>query len=188
MEPAPSSTTTQPPQTQHEPISFGIDQILSGSDPENSTQQPNTRDSDTIASSYHLGSPASTTTAPYSLPGQFPGIGSPFEDSGCYSVNLSLAPAGVIRVPAHRPIPGAVPPPITSAMPTVPGFGSLNFPWMESTRRFAKDRFTGKGIEQALLYSLSILLPFTITTNALQCLITGSCIIFRLDLLVCFYV
>ncbi|MGH0116437.1 UNVERIFIED_CONTAM: hypothetical protein FKN15_017087 [Acipenser sinensis] len=142
MEPVPSSTTTQPPQTQHEPISFGIDQILSGSDPENSTQQP-TRDSDTIASSYHLGSPASTTTAPYSLPGQFPGIGSPFEDSGCYSVNLSLAPAGVIRVPAHRPIPGAVPPPITSAMPTVPGFGSLNFPWMESTRRFAKDRFTG---------------------------------------------
>ncbi|XP_033877608.2 T-cell leukemia homeobox protein 3-like [Acipenser ruthenus] len=142
MEPAPSSTTTQPPQTQHEPISFGIDQILSGSDPENSTQQHNTRDSDTIASSYHLGSPASTTTAPYSLPGQFPGIGSPFEDSGCYSVNLSLAPAGVIRVPAHRPIPGAVPPPITSAMPTVPGFGSLNFPWMESTRRFAKDRFT----------------------------------------------
>ncbi|KAK1161126.1 T-cell leukemia homeobox protein 3-like [Acipenser oxyrinchus oxyrinchus] len=142
MEPAPSSTTTQPPQTQHEPISFGIDQILSGSDPENSTQQPNTRDSDTIASSYHLGSPASTTTAPYSLPGPFPGIGSPFEDSGCYSVNLSLAPAGVIRVPAHRPIPGAVPPPITSAMPTVPGFGSLNFPWMESTRRFAKDRFT----------------------------------------------
>ncbi|MGH0132689.1 UNVERIFIED_CONTAM: hypothetical protein FKN15_027789 [Acipenser sinensis] len=142
MEPVPSSTTTQPPQTQHEPISFGIDQILSGSDPDNSTQQPNTRDSDTIASSYHLGSPASTTTAPYSLPGQFPGIGSPFEDSGCYSVNLSLAPAGVIRVPAHRPIPGAVPPPITSAMPTVPGFGSLNFPWMESTRRFAKDRFT----------------------------------------------
>ncbi|MBN3287697.1 TLX3 protein, partial [Polyodon spathula] len=141
MDQAPSSTT-QPPQTQHEPISFGIDQILSGSDPENSTQQPNTRGSDTIASSYHLGSPTSTTTAPYSLPGPFPGIGSPFEDSGCYSVNLSLAPAGVIRVPAHRPIPGAVPPPITSAMPTVPGFGSLNFPWMESTRRFAKDRFT----------------------------------------------
>ncbi|NXQ34452.1 TLX3 protein, partial [Alaudala cheleensis] len=86
--------------------------------------------------------------APYpALPAPFPAIAAPFEDSGSYSVNLSLAPAGVIRVPAHRPIPGAVPPPISSAipaMPAVPSLGSLNFPWMESSRRFVKDRFTGK--------------------------------------------
>ncbi|NXI18448.1 TLX3 protein, partial [Irena cyanogastra] len=85
--------------------------------------------------------------APYpALPAPFPAIAAPFEDSGSYSVNLSLAPAGVIRVPAHRPIPGAVPPPISSAipaMPAVPSLGSLNFPWMESSRRFVKDRFTG---------------------------------------------
>ncbi|NWT08850.1 TLX3 protein, partial [Vireo altiloquus] len=78
--------------------------------------------------------------APYpALPAPFPAIAAPFEDSGSYSVNLSLAPAGVIRVPAHRPIPGAVPPPISSAipaMPAVPSLGSLNFPWMESSRRF----------------------------------------------------
>ncbi|NXH26275.1 TLX3 protein, partial [Myiagra hebetior] len=70
--------------------------------------------------------------APYpALPAPFPAIAAPFEDSGSYSVNLSLAPAGVIRVPAHRPIPGAVPPPISSAipaMPAVPSLGSLNFP------------------------------------------------------------
>ncbi|KAH1166857.1 hypothetical protein KIL84_016029 [Mauremys mutica] len=86
----------------------------------------------------------------------FPGIGAPFEDSGSYSVNLSLAPAGVIRVPAHRPIPGAVPPPISSAipaMPAVPSLGSLNFPWMESSRRFVKDRFT----------AAAALTPFTVT-------------------------
>ncbi|NWU39377.1 TLX3 protein, partial [Hylia prasina] len=86
--------------------------------------------------------------APYpALPAPFPAIAAPFEDSGSYSVNLSLAPAGVIRVPAHRPIPGAVPPPISSAipaMPAAPSLGSLNFPWMESSRRFVKDRFTGK--------------------------------------------
>ncbi|NXG93984.1 TLX3 protein, partial [Stercorarius parasiticus] len=83
-------------------------------------------------------------------------IAAPFEDSGSYSVNLSLAPAGVIRVPAHRPIPGAVPPPISSAipaMPAVPSLGSLNFPWMESSRRFVKDRFT----------AAAALTPFTVT-------------------------
>ncbi|NXK73056.1 TLX3 protein, partial [Amazona guildingii] len=59
-------------------------------------------------------------------------------------------------VPAHRPIPGAVPPPISSAipaMPAVPSLGSLNFPWMESSRRFVKDRFT----------AAAALTPFTVT-------------------------
>lgn len=84
-----------------------------------------------------------------SLP-PFAGLGAPFEDAGSYSVNLSLAPAGVIRpVPAHRPLPGAVPPlpsalPAMPSVPTVPSLGGLNFPWMESSRRFVKDRFTGE--------------------------------------------
>lgn len=138
-------TNTQTPH-QHEPISFGIDQILNSSDQE-TPSQPAPRGSD--GGTNYLGSPVSSrSSAPYpSLPGAFAGIGAPFEDSGSYSVNLSLAPSGVIRVPAHRPIPGAVPPPISSAipaMPAVPSLGSLNFPWMESSRRFVKDRFTGK--------------------------------------------
>uniref|UniRef100_A0A8C5WR86 T cell leukemia homeobox 3 n=1 Tax=Laticauda laticaudata TaxID=8630 RepID=A0A8C5WR86_LATLA len=138
-------TNTQTPH-QHEPISFGIDQILNSSDQE-TPSQPAPRGSD--GGTNYLGSPVSSRSGgPYpSLPGAFAGIGAPFEDSGSYSVNLSLAPSGVIRVPAHRPIPGAVPPPISSAipaMPAVPSLGSLNFPWMESSRRFVKDRFTGK--------------------------------------------
>ncbi|CAI9567809.1 unnamed protein product [Staurois parvus] len=136
----PTSTQTQ---HQHEPISFGIDQILNNSEQENSAQVA-PRPSD---NANYLSSPISRSSAPYSsLPASFPGIGAAFEDSGSYSVNLSLAPAGVIRVPAHRPIPGAVPPPISSAipaMPAVPGLGSLNFPWMESSRRFVKERFSG---------------------------------------------
>ncbi|KAG8124379.1 hypothetical protein E2320_019642 [Naja naja] len=147
-------TNTQTPH-QHEPISFGIDQILNSSDQE-TPSQPAPRGSD--GGTNYLGSPVSSRSgAPYpSLPGAFAGIGAPFEDSGSYSVNLSLAPSGVIRVPAHRPIPGAVPPPISSAipaMPAVPSLGSLNFPWMESSRRFVKDRFT----------AAAALTPFTVT-------------------------
>ncbi|XP_063147365.1 T-cell leukemia homeobox protein 3 [Candoia aspera] len=147
-------TNTQTPH-QHEPISFGIDQILNSSDQE-TPSQPTPRGSD--GGTNYLGSPVSSrSSAPYpSLPGAFAGIGGPFEDSGSYSVNLSLAPSGVIRVPAHRPIPGAVPPPISSAipaMPAVPSLGSLNFPWMESSRRFVKDRFT----------AAAALTPFTVT-------------------------
>ncbi|XP_066465664.1 T-cell leukemia homeobox protein 3 [Tiliqua scincoides] len=148
-------TNTQTPHP-HEPISFGIDQILNSSEQE-TPSQPAPRGSDGGGATNYLGSPVSRTSAPYpSLPGAFPGIGAPFEDSGSYSVNLSLAPSGVIRVPAHRPIPGAVPPPISSAipaMPAVPSLGSLNFPWMESSRRFVKDRFT----------AAAALTPFTVT-------------------------
>ncbi|XP_015671468.1 T-cell leukemia homeobox protein 3 [Protobothrops mucrosquamatus] len=149
-------TNTQTPH-QHEPISFGIDQILNSSDQE-TPSQPAPRGPDGGGGTNYLGSPVSSrSSAPYpSLPGAFAGIGAPFEDSGSYSVNLSLAPSGVIRVPAHRPIPGAVPPPISSAipaMPAVPSLGSLNFPWMESSRRFVKDRFT----------AAAALTPFTVT-------------------------
>ncbi|KAG8439166.1 hypothetical protein GDO86_005400 [Hymenochirus boettgeri] len=146
-------TNTQTQQHQHEPISFGIDQILNSSDQENSSQSTPRGSENTN----YLGSPVNRTSAPYSsLSASFHGIGAAFDDSGSYSVNLSLAPAGVIRVPAHRPIPGAVPPPISSAipaMPAVPGLGSLNFPWMESSRRFVKERFT----------AAAALTPFTVT-------------------------
>ncbi|KAG7484122.1 hypothetical protein MATL_G00045970 [Megalops atlanticus] len=147
MERASSSSPSgpsQPPQAaQHEPISFGIDQILSGSEQESSPQNCIRSGSDgssgTSGGSYHLGSPTGASAAPYTaLPGSFHGIATSFEDSGSYSVNLTLAPGGVIRVPAHRPLTAAVPPPMASA---VPGFGSLSFPWMESSHRFAKERF-----------------------------------------------
>lgn len=142
MEPPAAAPQSQPP---HEPISFGIDQILNSPEQE-SAPQPTPRGPDS-----YLGGPRAS--APYHpLSAAFPGLGAAFEDSGSYGVNLSLAPAGVIRVPAHRPLPGAVPPPLASAMPSVPGLGSLNFPWMESSRRFVKERFTA-----------AALTPFTVT-------------------------
>ncbi|XP_064209137.1 T-cell leukemia homeobox protein 3b [Anguilla rostrata] len=136
------SGPNQPPQpAQHEPISFGIDQILSGSeqDQQNSARGGSDVSGGSSGGSYHLGSPTGASAAPYTaLPGSFHGITASFEDSGSYGVNLTLAPGGVIRVPAHRPLAAAVPPPMASA---VPGFGSLSFPWMESSHRFAKERF-----------------------------------------------
>ncbi|XP_029113003.1 T-cell leukemia homeobox protein 3-like [Scleropages formosus] len=136
------------PQTahqQHEPISFGIDQILSGSDQDASHQSGSRGGSDSGARAagagrFGVGGPAGASAAPRaSLCGSFSGIAGALEESGRLSVSLSLAPGGVIRVPAHRPLPAAVPPPLSSA---VPGFGSLSFPWMESRSRFAKDRHT----------------------------------------------
>ncbi|XP_077604575.1 T-cell leukemia homeobox protein 1 [Crocuta crocuta] len=88
-----------------EPISFGIDQILNSPD-QDSAPAPRGPD----GASYLGGPPGGRPGATYpSLPASFAGLGAPFEDPGSYSVNLSLAPAGVIRVPAHRPLPGAVP-------------------------------------------------------------------------------
>ncbi|CAO2642492.1 T-cell leukemia homeobox protein 3 [Lemmus lemmus] len=149
---APASAQTPHP---HEPISFGIDQILNSPD-QDSAPAPRGPD----GASYLGGPPGGRPGAAYpSLPASFAGLGAPFEDAGSYSVNLSLAPAGVIRVPAHRPLPGAVPPPLPSALPAMPSvptvssLGGLNFPWMESSRRFVKDRFT----------AAAALTPFTVT-------------------------
>ncbi|XP_008114257.1 T-cell leukemia homeobox protein 1 isoform X1 [Anolis carolinensis] len=72
--------------------------------------------------------------------------------SGSYNMNLGVgamngaAGGGVIRVPAHRPLAGGVhPQALATAMPTVPSVNNLTgltFPWMESNRRYTKDRFT----------------------------------------------
>ncbi|KAM5272307.1 T-cell leukemia homeobox protein 1 [Ctenodactylus gundi] len=88
--------------------------------------------------------------------------------AGSYNVNMALAggpgpggggggalgAAGVIRVPAHRPLAGAAahPQSLATGLPTVPSVPAvpgvnnltgLTFPWMESNRRYTKDRFTG---------------------------------------------
>lgn len=161
--PSGTSQTSQP--TQHEPISFGIDQILSGTDQEpqqNSTRNNSESSSSGSASggSYHLGSPSGASATPYTtLTGTFHGIAAPYEESSPYGVNLTFAPGGVIRVPAHRPLAAAVPPPMASA---VPGLGSLSFPWIENSQRFAKDRFAGKRI---VLFFRSV--PFIFLTQIL---------------------
>ncbi|XP_036407468.1 T-cell leukemia homeobox protein 1-like [Megalops cyprinoides] len=63
----------------------------------------------------------------------------------------NLSSAGVIRVPAHRPLNSAhssIPTSMTTVqnigtMSTMNNLTGLTFPWMESNRRFTKDRFSG---------------------------------------------
>ncbi|KAA0709713.1 T-cell leukemia homeobox protein 3 Homeobox TLX-3 Homeobox protein Hox-11L2 [Triplophysa tibetana] len=145
---------------QHEPISFGIDQILNGSDQPSSCMLPS-RTSDTdyplapnvYANGYNsMYNPACSMAA--SLAGSY-NVNMNMNVSMNMNVNVNSGNAGgVIRVPAHRPMPSAPHPSaphphsIAAGMPTVPTVPSMgnhpsfSFPWMESSRRFAKDRLT----------------------------------------------
>ncbi|XP_023696960.1 T-cell leukemia homeobox protein 1 isoform X1 [Paramormyrops kingsleyae] len=142
-----------------EPISFGIDQILNNVD-QGSCMISNSRLQD---SDYGLGCVVSTAystmTGNYNAnnSGGYGGSACSVTSlNGSYNVSTgmnvngnNLGTAGVIRVPAHRPLSGVQS--IPTSMSTVPGVGSMNainnltgltFPWMESNRRYTKDRFT----------------------------------------------
>ncbi|KAM9847351.1 T-cell leukemia homeobox protein 1 [Aulostomus maculatus] len=131
-----------------EPISFGIDQILS-----------------TVEQSCMLGARMDYGHAAYNGNGGSGLNGGGFvcsnsgyngtssscsvaSHSGAYHMNMgvnvngtNVNAAGVIRVPAHRPLSTG-----NSAVPQMSGtmnnLGALTFPWMESNRRYTKDRFT----------------------------------------------
>lgn len=122
----------------HEPISFGIDQILSGPEPPGGGLGPG-------HSSQSHGESAAFSGGFHGASGY-----APAGSLTSLSRGSGVGPGGVIRVPAHRPLP--VPPP-SAAAPAVPGpsglggaggLAGLTFPWMDSGRRFAKDRLTGE--------------------------------------------
>ncbi|XP_075072369.1 T-cell leukemia homeobox protein 1 isoform X2 [Mixophyes fleayi] len=148
-------------QSHAEPISFGIDQILNSSD-QGSCMISSSRLQD---SDYGLGcivsSAYNTMTGNYSnnsSGGYNNSACSMASLTGSYNMNMgmnmngnNLNSAGVIRVPAHRPLTSSMHQPISTGMPTVPSVGAMNnmnnltgltFPWMESNRRYTKDRFT----------------------------------------------
>uniref|UniRef100_A0A672IF90 Homeobox domain-containing protein n=1 Tax=Salarias fasciatus TaxID=181472 RepID=A0A672IF90_SALFA len=124
-----------------EPISFGIDQILS------SVEQSCMLGARMHEADYGHAHPAYGGGAA----GGFPCAGGGYTGSGgsCgpapyhmnMGVNVNVNPAGVIRVPAHRPLSGGNP-----SAPPGTNLGALTFPWMESNRRYTKDRFTGMSL------------------------------------------
>lgn len=150
---------------QHEPISFGIDQILNSSDQPSSCMLPNrTSDPDyqlapnVYSNGYNsVYNPACSMAA--GLAGSY-NVNMNMNVSMNMNVNVNSGNAGgVIRVPAHRPMPPAPHPPppthppgIGAGIPPVPTVANMGnpanftFPWMESSRRFAKDRLTGKSV------------------------------------------
>ncbi|XP_030000564.1 T-cell leukemia homeobox protein 2 isoform X1 [Sphaeramia orbicularis] len=164
-------------QQQHEPISFGIDQILNSSDQSSGCMLPNrTGDPDYALASnvYSNGynsvyNPACSMAAAAGLAGSY-NVNMNMNVSMNMNMNVNVNSAGaggVIRVPAHRPMPPPPPPAaaphpppsthpagIGPGIPSVPGMGMGNaanftFPWMESSRRFAKDRLTGEQAEES---------------------------------------
>lgn len=173
---------THPQQQQHEPISFGIDQILNSSDGSSGCMLP-----------HRTGADADYALAPNVYGNGYGGVYNPACSmaaaaaglAGSYNVNMNMNVSmnmnmnvnvnsgnsgGVIRVPAHRPMPPP-PPPAAAAphpppaahtpgigpgIPAVAGMGmgspaSFTFPWMESSRRFAKDRLTGNSARLSLM-------------------------------------
>ncbi|XP_063290118.1 T-cell leukemia homeobox protein 1 [Pelobates fuscus] len=147
-------------QTHAEPISFGIDQILNNTD-QGSCMISRLQDSDyglgcIVSSAYNTmtaGNYNNNSTGGYSN-----NACSMASLTGSYNMNVgmnmngnNLNSAGVIRVPAHRPLATSVHQPMSTGIPTVPSVGNmgnmnnltgLTFPWMESNRRYTKDRFT----------------------------------------------
>ncbi|KAJ6658532.1 hypothetical protein lerEdw1_019919 [Lerista edwardsae] len=117
----------QPP---HEPIRFGIDQILGCSQQQPQQQgwcagpvrEPGDPDLALYSSSYGADHDSACSLRAYGVP---PGA--------------SAGGGGVIRVPAHRPLPSA-------PVPAQPGGASVTFPWMESNRRLAKDRIAAAAL------------------------------------------
>ncbi|TSK22722.1 T-cell leukemia homeobox protein 1 [Bagarius yarrelli] len=142
-------------------ISFGIDQILNnGEQGSCMISNPRMQDLD-----YGLGSIVSnaynTMTGSYSSSNNTGGYNSnacsaaPIGASYHMNVGMNgngncLNASGVIRVPAHRPLNSVhnSSPTSGASMHNMAGMGTLNnltgltFPWMESNRRYTKDRFT----------------------------------------------
>ncbi|XP_055015322.1 T-cell leukemia homeobox protein 2 isoform X1 [Boleophthalmus pectinirostris] len=161
-------------QQQHEPISFGIDQILNSSDQSSGCMLPNrTGESDyalapnVYSNGYNSVYNPACSMAAAGLAGSY-NVNMNMNVSMNMNMNVNVnsgGAGGVIRVPAHRPMPPPPPPSAAAAaphpppsahpgIPPVPAMGMGNaanftFPWMESSRRFAKDRLTGEQAEES---------------------------------------
>ncbi|XP_072293123.1 T-cell leukemia homeobox protein 1 isoform X2 [Eucyclogobius newberryi] len=118
-----------------EPISFGIEQILSHAE-QSCMLGARTHEVDYGHVAYGGGAVNGSggftcSNAVYNGGGGVCG--------GYMNMGMNVTSSNVIRVPAHRPVSGGPPPPHVSG----PGLSSFTFPWMESNRRYTKDRFTG---------------------------------------------
>ncbi|XP_073513986.1 T-cell leukemia homeobox protein 2 [Phyllobates terribilis] len=123
----------QDPTSHHEPISFGIDQILNSPEQGAGYQYTRTEEQEPHGAGAYCAmfGPASSA---YSLNMRMD-----------VSMNVNVRPAGVIRVPAHRPLPQVTP---TNGVPNLPtmtamtGFSAISFPWMETSKRPPKERMS----------------------------------------------
>ncbi|XP_037530226.1 T-cell leukemia homeobox protein 1-like [Nematolebias whitei] len=131
-----------------EPISFGIDQILS------SVEQSCMLSARMHEADYGHPAYGGGTGGGFACSGGYNGAGGSCAAAalgGTYHMNMNGSngtPAGVIRVPAHRPLNGGSPAVGPAGSGPLNNLSGLTFPWMESNRRYTKDRFTGKQQQQ----------------------------------------
>ncbi|XP_061601402.1 T-cell leukemia homeobox protein 1 [Cololabis saira] len=132
-----------------EPISFGIDQILSSVEQSCmlGARMPEPDYGPAAYSSCAGGGGFPCASGGYAGGGGSCGM-APL--GGAYHMNMSVNvngtsvnSAGVIRVPAHRPLSGGGAATVPSVSGAINNLNTLTFPWMESNRRYTKDRFTG---------------------------------------------
>ncbi|XP_051280335.1 T-cell leukemia homeobox protein 1 isoform X2 [Dicentrarchus labrax] len=135
-----------------EPISFGIDQILSNVE-QSCMLGVRMHEPDYGHAAYNGGGSSGLNGGGFACGnGGYNGTASSCGMAslgGGYHMNMgvnangtNVNAAGVIRVPAHRPLScgnSSVPP----GSGTINNLNALTFPWMESNRRYTKDRFTG---------------------------------------------
>ncbi|KAJ3588029.1 hypothetical protein NHX12_011623 [Muraenolepis orangiensis] len=150
---SPSPPSSKPVQ-HHEPISFGIDQILgAGTDSAEGGRpagRPNSSELNTAEAYYSIGShtgssalppPPSSSLSYAALSISLSGMGPPGDGPYGGESRSLQGTRGVIRVPAHRPMQPTGPPPSAPVQSAVSGFGGLCFPWIGN--RFSKDRLSG---------------------------------------------
>ncbi|KAF7219767.1 T-cell leukemia homeobox 1 [Nothobranchius furzeri] len=145
--------------THAEPISFGIDQILSSVE-QSCMLGARMQEPDYGYPAYGAGGASAgfaCGNGGYNGTGGACGVAAL---GGAYHMNMSVNmnannvnSAGVIRVPAHRPLNGGS----SSVAPS-----ALTFPWMESNRRYTKDRFTDY-VAASFCFSVTLLLLFCLT-------------------------
>ncbi|XP_054456332.1 T-cell leukemia homeobox protein 1 [Anoplopoma fimbria] len=133
-----------------EPISFGIDQILSNVE-QSCMLGARMHEQDYGHGAYTCGVNGGVNGGYAYGNGGYNGTGGPCGMAslgGGYHMNMGVNASGtngssngVIRVPAHRPLScgNASGPPGSGSMNNLT---SVTFPWMESNRRYTKDRFT----------------------------------------------
>ncbi|XP_029306453.1 T-cell leukemia homeobox protein 1 [Cottoperca gobio] len=141
--------------TQVEPISFGIDQILSNVE-QSCMLSARMHEQDYGHGAYNNGGASSGVNCGYTYGNtgyngttsscEMASIGGPYHMNvgvNANGTNLSSAGSGVIRVPAHRPLScGNSSVSVPSGSGNINHLSALTFPWMESNRRYTKDRFT----------------------------------------------
>ncbi|KAM6956544.1 T-cell leukemia homeobox protein 1 [Aplochiton taeniatus] len=131
-----------------EPISFGIDQILHNVEQScmhgvRIGPEPDYGHPCLVSTPYTIGSNLICNDPGYNSNACGLGLSGSYMNTGVNVNGNNIASSGIIRVPAHRSLSNGHTPLTGGGIPgTINNLTGLTFPWMESNRRYTKERFT----------------------------------------------